>query len=261
MPGTGVVVHAEASDKRAVTDRQQTVAYWMPWRVNKPIVTVRKQLYRKHPRPKAAARASRNYVGPNLELREVQSLEILDDVGEDITARWSLDNGRTWSKPVPLQASNNVDYQGVTVWEGGVTTVYDPASKRLVQMWLRQIKHAGLYHCFSYWRMSSDLGRSWTDPKMLRYEDGDEFEPKNPLLIAEVDETTAMLKKETVTVIDDRDPNKHSFGYQLSNFSLFENRETHEFELFLTTYGQQQNGAAWSTADCYHYFVSLKEKE
>ena len=435
LPNTGVAVDDEASDERVVTDRQQTVAYWMPWRANKPIVTVQKELYRKHPKPRAAARAWRDYVGPNRELMEVQSLEILDDVGEDITARWSLDNGRTWSEPMPLQASNNVKYEGVTVWEGGRGTVFDPASKQLVQVWLRQIKHAGLYHNFSYWRTSSDLGRSWSEPKLLRYEDGDEFDPRKPLkasflshsegypgnnilvhssgvlihclahanaagdpknnqrvwrmgsrlmigrwqpdkstykwstgaatevtpaqsarglmepevaelkdgrllvvwrgsdqgwdgtqstepgrkwfsistdngrsldrvrpwhyddgtpfyspssihrlirhsktgrlywfgnlcgapprgnspryplVIAEVDETTATLKKDTVTVIDDRDPNKHSFGYQLSNFSLFENRETHEFELFLTTYGQEQNGAAWSTADCYHYRV------
>lgn len=435
LPNTGIVVSGK-SDARDV-NRQQSVAYWMPWRVNKPIVSVRKELYRKHPRPQAAARASRNYVGPNLELREVQSLEILDDVGEDFSARWSTDNGRTWSTPEPLQASNNVDYRGVTVWEGGTAATYDPTSRRLVQIWLRQIKHAGLYHCFSYWRTSTDLGRTWSEPVLLRYENGDEFDPRNPLnesflnhnegypgnnvlvhssgvlihclahanakgdpknnqrvwrmgsrlmigrwqlskstyewttgavteitpaesarglmepevaelkdgrllivwrgsdqgwdgtqstepgrkwfsistdnghtlspvrpwhyddgtpfysassihrlirhsktgrlywignlcgvpprgnspryplVIAEVDETTAVLKKDTVTTIDDRDPNKHSFGYQLSNFSAFENRETHEFELFLTTYGQEQNGV-WSTADCFRYFVSLK---
>ena len=41
--------------------------------------------------------------------------------------------------------------------------------------------------------------------KLMRKEDG---------TIAEVDETTATLKKETVTSIDDRNPYKHSFGYQ-----------------------------------------------
>jgi len=459
LPNTGVVVRGnrKAEGERVATDRKLTVAYWMPWRVNAPIAKVRKKLYRKHPKPRAAARTSRVYVGPDRELRELQSLEIQDDVGEDFTARWSLDNGRTWSEPTQLQASNNVDYQGVTVWEGGVTSVFDPTSQRLVQIWLRQIKTGSLYHCFSYWRTSSDLGRSWSEPTLLRYEEGDEFDPRQPLktsflnhnegypgnnilvhssgvlihclahanaagdpknnqrpwrmgsrlmigrwqpdkstytwtpaaateitparsarglmepavaelkdgrllvvwrgsdrgwdgtqstelgrkwysvaefcgcvvpaaallrqrrdaettltlspvcpwhyddgtpfysassihrmlrhsrtgrlywfgnisgapprgnspryplVMAEVDEASATLKKNTVTVIDDRDPKRHGFGLQLSNFSLFENRETHELELSLTTYGQETNGADWATADCYHYRVALTD--
>ena len=71
-------------------------------------------------------------------------------------------------------------------------------------------------------------------------------------MIAEVDEDFASIKKQTVTVIDDRDPQKHSFHYQLSNFSLLENRETHELELFLTTYGQVPNQDDWSAVDSYH---------
>ena len=74
------------------------------------------------------------------------------------------------------------------------------------------------------------------------------------MLIAEVDESSATLKKRTISIIDDHDPNKHSF----SNFSLFENRETHELELFLTAYGQVSGQAEWATADSFYYRLRLK---
>ena len=64
-------------------------------------------------------------IGPKLELREVHSFETHDDVHDDITARWSTDNGRTWSEFVPVQPSNNVNYAGVTVGEGEVHAVPD----------------------------------------------------------------------------------------------------------------------------------------
>lgn len=437
LPNSGIV-NFGAQSHEINTGRLQTVDYWMPWKINSPIVDVTKSLYREHPRPRAAARTSREYVGPNLELCEVQSLEVLDDVGESILSRWSSDNGRTWSKLVATQASNNIEYAGVQVWEGGLATNYDPTSKRLVQIWLRQIKQGQMYHNFSYSRTSSDLGRTWSSPNQLRYEEGPDFDPakplseaflnrnegyygsnilvhssgvllhclthtnaandpKNnsrpwrmgsrlmigrwqvgrqeyawtpaagveispdlsarglmepdvvelkdgrilvvwrgsdqgwdgskskepgrkwfglssdsgktlsapkpwhfdngspfyssssfhrfirlnsngklywlgninvgppngnspryPLLIAEVDEASATLKKQTVSVIDDRDPNKNSLDYQLSNFSLFENRETHELELFLTTYGQVPGQSEWASADSFYYRLKLK---
>jgi hypothetical protein len=67
-----------------------------PWKSNKPIVTVKKELFWKHPRPLAAATAYDEYVGPKLERKEVRGLEIADDVGSEMIARFSSDNGRTW---------------------------------------------------------------------------------------------------------------------------------------------------------------------
>jgi hypothetical protein len=152
----------------------------MPWLVNQPLVEVEKKLFRKHTKPRAAARVTMRYVGPGLELNEVRSTEILDDVGEGMTARWSMDNARNWSEPIEIGKSNNVDYQGVNVWEGGGTMQYDPTSKRLVQVWLRQIKVGRVYHCFTYCRLSSDLGRTWSEPRQMRYEEGDAFDPEDP---------------------------------------------------------------------------------
>src|SRR5262245_36265754 len=74
----------------------------LPWKVNKPIVSVKKELYAKHPRPGAAALASIQYVGPNLEQVEYQGLEVVSDAAENHKWRFSHDNGRTWEPFQPL---------------------------------------------------------------------------------------------------------------------------------------------------------------
>jgi hypothetical protein len=153
----------------------------LPWQINPPIVSVRKELYKRHAKPRAAALVSVAYVGPGLQRREWQAVEIQDDVADDQKARWSMDNGRTWSAWVGLAPSSVVKYQGVGVWEGGGAAAYDPAAKVLVEMWLRQIAVGGVYNCFTYWRISRDYGRTWTEPRQLRYEPGDPFDPKDPL--------------------------------------------------------------------------------
>ena len=153
----------------------------MPWRTNPPIVLVEKQIYRKHERPRAAMLVSVQYVGPKLERREVHAHEVASDVGADIQARWSADNGRTWSDFVDVQPSNHVTYAGVTVWEGEGVATWDPASGRLVQLWLRQIERGGIYSNFTYVRTSADSGRTWSAPVQLKYEEGDDFDPAEPL--------------------------------------------------------------------------------
>jgi hypothetical protein len=83
--------------------------------------------------------------------------------------------------------------------------------------------------------------------------------PRYPLVLAEVDETTAALKRSTVTAIDDRQPGQGDV--QFSNFALLENRETHELELYLTTYGQEPNSDDWASADSYKYTLTLVRTE
>lgn len=152
----------------------------LPWTVNKPIVAVRKETYKKHPKPKAAAMASVRYVGPNLEQMEWQALEIRDDVPDQPKFRLSMDNGRTWSGFTPLPPTLSRP-KGVEVWEGVGASFYDPVAKVLVDVWLRQIQHKGEHYNFTYWRLSRDYGKTWSKPKQLRYETGEPFDPNDPL--------------------------------------------------------------------------------
>lgn len=158
-----------------------------PWETNRPIAAVRRELYRSHPRPRAAALTAVHYVGPGLERREWRAVSSRDDVSDEQVARWSPDNGRTWSAWVPQQPSSMVKYGAVEVWEGGWGDTHDPESGRLVQMWLRQIQRRKLYHCFTYVRTSTDLGRTWSAPVPLRYEPGPEFDPQDPASSAFLD--------------------------------------------------------------------------
>jgi hypothetical protein len=409
----------------------------VPWKSNIPIALVKKEMYLNHTAAGVAPWASVSYTGPNLELREVRGIEQESDVGEKIQARWSLNNGVSWTDFVPVQSSNKTNYHGIPVWEGECANTYHEVSGLLVQLWLRQIQIKSIYHNFTYVRTSSDQGRTWSPPSQLRYEPGDAFDPaepikagfldhneaypgnnvftrsdgdllvclahanamkdpKNdvrpwrlgsisfvghwnksryeyqwhpkarveiapeisarglmepevaelkdgrvlvvwrgstdgwdgshskvpgrkffsvstdglntlsspaewkyddgtsfyspssfhrmirhqangklywlgnissvppsgnspryPLIIAEVDEQKAFLKRSSVTTIDDRQIGQGDI--QFSNFSLLEDRRTHELILHLTTFGQEPNPKDWATADNYKYFIVLRE--
>ncbi len=144
-----------------------------------------------------------------------------------------------------------------------------------------------------WYSVSCDGGETWTEPTDLCYDDGEQFyapstfaymvrssrtgklywvgnispvppqgnSPRYPLYIAEMDEELHALKRDTLTVIDDRDPENDSAGLQLTNFSLFENRETGHFELYLTRLGERVESTAVSqdfwTADVYRYTLEL----
>jgi len=164
-----------------------------PWKTNMPIVEVKKDLYCKHDKPGTSPMASMQYIGPGLERREVQCSETKSDVGDNIAARWSGDNGKTWSEFVKIQPSNEIDYKGVNVWEGEACSVYAPKPGILVQMWLRQIQEGKLYHCWTYSRLSRDGGRTWSAPKQLRYEDGDDFDPNEPMKATYLDHNEAYM--------------------------------------------------------------------
>jgi len=134
--------------------------------------------------------------------------------------------------------------------------------------------------------VSSDGGRTWSPVTDLRYDTGEPFyspaafakllrhsrtgklycflnisphptqgnSPRYPLYIAEVAESIPALKKDTLTVMDDRDPESDTQQVQFSNFSVFENRQTGEIELYLTRYGERED---WRMADAYKYTITL----
>ena len=135
--------------------------------------------------------------------------------------------------------------------------------------------------------LSEDGGHTWSLVTDLRYASGERFHspsafdkllrhnrtgklywfgnitplppdgnrPRYPLYVAEVEEAIPALKKETLTVIDDRDPEKDSDQVQFSNFSVFENRETGEIELYMTRFGER--AVDWRAADAYKYTIAL----
>lgn len=136
---------------------------------------------------------------------------------------------------------------------------------------------------------SSDGGLTWTPITDLRYDDGGQFSspatfaktiratrtgrlycvlniaerpaeanaPRHPLQIAEIDEQRVALKRDTVTAIDRREPEHDADTLQLTNFSLLENRESRDLELYLTRLGAKGGGRDVWSADAYHYRLLL----
>ena len=117
---------------------------------------------------------------------------------------YSDDGGKTFSAPSPW------------IFDSG-ETVYSSAT---MSDFIRSSKNGKLY-----W-----IGNITDEHAYGNY-------PRYPLYIAEVDDGSGLLKKETLTVIDtrrEREPDK----VQLSNFGLIENRETLNFEVYLSKLAQ-----------------------
>jgi hypothetical protein len=130
-----------------------------------------------------------------------------------------------------------------------------------------------------WFSVSEDGGLTLSEPQALKYDDGSSFtspssyhllirhsrnrrlywvgnispgptagnEPRYPLVIAEVDEMIPALRKGTITAIDDRGPEDPAH-LSLSNFSLLENRETHDFEVYMTRVGDAQGDCVYRYA-------------
>lgn len=140
-----------------------------------------------------------------------------------------------------------------------------------------------------WFTVSKDGGLTWSEVKDIRYNTGEQLyspasmsstfrssengklywvgniserpvdgnAPRYPLQIIEIDEDIICFKKGTMTIIDDRDPAHDSESLQLSNFSILENRETKEVEIYLTRLGERGGGADIWTADAYKYTLRL----
>ena len=136
--------------------------------------------------------------------------------------------------------------------------------------------------------LSKDGGKTWSPAADLRYDTGEQFYapatfakfirssktgqlywignisrvppegngPRYPLYIAEVDEEKAALKKSTLTIIDDREPGDTE-GVQFSNFSLLENRETKDLEIYLSRLGEKPDNVF--SANAYKYTLKLRQ--
>jgi len=125
----------------------------------------------------------------------------------------------------------------------------------------------GKVPCVKWKTLSNDYGRTWSEPEPFTFSDGTPFWsptsqamfirssrtgkaywigniprvrpnagwPRYPLVIAELDEEKLGLKRETVTVIDDRGPEDGS-DMQLSNFGFLEDPATGHIIVMLTRF-------------------------
>jgi hypothetical protein len=140
--------------------------------------------------------------------------------------------------------------------------------------------------------VSTDQGRSWGDVRPLRFDDGTlvyvptafaemirssktgkwywigniiphptygQCDPRYPLVIAELDEATLTLRRSTVTVIQDREPEDPPL-VRFSNFRVYEHRPTRDFILLMTkSYSELQEGHNGLPHPTYRYRITLPD--
>jgi hypothetical protein len=138
-----------------------------------------------------------------------------------------------------------------------------------------------------FWSVSTDGGATLSPVAEWKYDDGSSFyspsafhrmirsnrngklywignicatppkgnSPRYPLVIAEIEErgVSPALKKNTVTLIDDRKPGQPA-GIQFSNFALLEDRQTRALVLYMTLFGEDPRNKF--TADNYKYVIT-----
>ncbi|MBN1421948.1 MAG: exo-alpha-sialidase, partial [Planctomycetes bacterium] len=199
--------------------------------------------------------------------------------------RWddALDD-YTWTPGAPVWVARSISSRGLMEPD-----VVELAGGRVLVVW--RTSNDGLdpkeAPGHKYFSVSSDGGRTLGPPKPWTYDDGTPFlspssihrflrhsvtgrlywignissgptrgnSPRYPLIIAEVDESLPAIKRETVTCIDDRREGDGA-RLQLSNFSLFEDRESHDVEIYLTRLGEDPDDF-WG-ADACKYTLRLK---
>lgn len=139
---------------------------------------------------------------------------------------------------------------------------------------------------YKWFTVSDDNGRTWSEVRALRFDDGGELfspssysllirhsggkllwianivathpkgnSPRYPLCIAEIDEDNVSVRRRIVVVVDRREEGE-SEALQLSNFGVYEDRETSEI---VVTYPRlfAQNDQDW-TAPCVKCSIDLE---
>ncbi|MBI3919970.1 MAG: exo-alpha-sialidase [Armatimonadetes bacterium] len=152
-----------------------------------PIVTVNREVCIPWTEGHGAPNLSVRYLGKGLRREESRGYEEASDWGsEHYRVRTSEDNGRTWSDWIPVRG-NWPSREGLVKSEYPSACCHDPASGRIVQSVFQRflIGEEGAeaiqrrwrtgqqtYFDHGYWQTSSDEGRTWTDPRQRRYEEG-----------------------------------------------------------------------------------------
>ena len=137
---------------------------------------------------------------------------------------FSGDGGDTWTDPEPLACT---DREPLESGSNGCAV-------------FRSIKTGKLY---------------WIGNPALDGERANANWPRSPIAICEIQEEPFALRRETMTVIDQRGPGD-SHRVQMSNFRFYQDRETGDVVLFLSRYGER-DAEHWRQADYYRYRVEV----
>jgi hypothetical protein len=165
----------------------------------------------------------------------------------------------TWDVTAPITVSPEVCPGGLS--ECAVIELAGPPGRIfMVMRGSNEGDRTGTMPSWKWQTLSSDYGRTWSPPEPFTFSDGSRFlspaaqsnlirssrtgkvywignisralpwagGPRYPLVIAELDEQRLGLRKETVTLLDDRGPADRS-DLQLSNFSFLEDATTGHF--------------------------------
>lgn len=144
-------------------------------------VLVSRQLYNSSPGRGVASWLSVAYRGAGLTRVETLTTSAKSDAYRNWQRRQSEDNGRTWSPPQPLDGVVRETKAGGIV-EYPSSEIYDPVTKRSYRFFMmRQWPGSP---CYTYDR------KAWVDhvfvaeedgpPRLLRYENGADYDPANP---------------------------------------------------------------------------------
>mgnify|MGYP002345621410 CR=1 FL=1 len=157
-----------------------------------PSITVKKEIYASSPEPGIGISVSMYYVGRGCRREEIRCLVRTSDLSDTPQRRISGDDGQTWSDWEFIDSE--YEKQGNLVQTSGPTSygtgVYDPASGCLIKPSLQRIikgdpvvalaeiwKGNRLFADHGFYQLSCDNGLSWSNPFMLKYEEGPDFDP------------------------------------------------------------------------------------
>ncbi len=194
------------------------------------------------------------------------------------------------SRPIlisDLQSSRGVDEPTIVLLHSGRIVIVFRGSNIPNKGWNTRIEPGT--PGFKWYCWSDDGGKTFTQPMPWHFDDGEVIyssatisyfiedaktgkhywignitdhrikgnDPRWPLQIVEVDETYGTAKKESFTVIDDRREGE-SERIELSNFCLYQNRETGHFEILMTKRGQFADEPLFK-GEVWHYEISVTE--
>ncbi|MFH1744290.1 MAG: sialidase family protein [bacterium] len=137
---------------------------------------------------------------------------------------FSEDDGETWSSAVPLTCDDGDPIESSAT--GGAC--------------FRSIVNQKLYFIGNLCPKGERADGNW---------------PRSPLVIAEIQEEPFAIKRDTITVIDERGP-QDSPKTQISNFRYYQDRKTGDVVVFATRFGER-DAKQWRWADHYRYRVAI----